>query len=109
MGYRAGFHLTTGTDNIDIGNQGVAAETNTIHIGTQGTQTAAYVAGVYNRAISGTTKAVIVNPQGRLGTANVAGGKEVAGLRERVRRQDRALARQQQEIDALKRAIAGGR
>ena len=33
--------LTNGTDNIEIGNQGVAAEAKTIRIGTQGTQTRA--------------------------------------------------------------------
>src|SRR5262249_16991177 len=38
VGLNAGFNLTTGTQNIDIGNRGVAAESNTIRIGTQGTQ-----------------------------------------------------------------------
>ena len=39
LGYFAGTNLTTGDNNIDIGNFGVAGESNTIRIGTQGTQT----------------------------------------------------------------------
>ena len=34
LGVRAGHNLTTGDNNIDIGNDGVAAEANTIRIGT---------------------------------------------------------------------------
>ena len=45
LGYLAGSALTTGDNNIDIGNSGVAAEAGTIRIGTDGTQTAAYIAG----------------------------------------------------------------
>jgi hypothetical protein len=36
VGYRAGLNLTVGSNNIDIGNIGVPAETNAIRIGTQG-------------------------------------------------------------------------
>src|SRR5205814_623953 len=46
FGNLAGSNLTTGDNNIDIGNQGVAAEAGTIRIGTQGTQTATYIAGI---------------------------------------------------------------
>ncbi len=35
VGYQAGSALTTGDSNIDIGNAGVAGESNTIRIGTQ--------------------------------------------------------------------------
>ena len=45
LGVRAGGNLTTGDNNIDIGNSGVAAEANTIRIGKQGTQTATFIAG----------------------------------------------------------------
>jgi hypothetical protein len=47
IGANGGANLTTGDHNIDIGNQGVAAESNTIRIGTQGTQTATFIAGIF--------------------------------------------------------------
>ena len=34
LGFNAGVNLTTGSNNIDIGNAGVAGESNTIRIGT---------------------------------------------------------------------------
>jgi trimeric autotransporter adhesin len=65
LGIFAGLNLTTGDNNIDIGNQGVTGEANTIHIGTQGTQTATYIAGISGTSIDGTP--VVVNASGQLG------------------------------------------
>jgi trimeric autotransporter adhesin len=65
LGNFAGSNLTTGNNNIDIGNMGVAAETNTIRIGTQGTQTRTFVAGVSGAGVMGV--AVKVNAAGQLG------------------------------------------
>jgi trimeric autotransporter adhesin len=65
LGYRAGFSLTTGSSNVDIGNPGVAAESNTIRIGTQGTQTKAFIGGVCGSSVSG--DAVVVSSTGQLG------------------------------------------
>jgi hypothetical protein len=48
LGWKAGAALTTGSNNIDIDNQGEAAETDTIRIGTPGTQTKAFIAGIHN-------------------------------------------------------------
>ena len=45
LGLQAG-ELTTGDNNIDIGNRGVAAEDNTIRIGLEGTQTQTFIAGI---------------------------------------------------------------
>src|SRR5207302_1951465 len=56
-----------GDNNIDIGHQGVAAEAGTIRIGTQGTQTATYIAGISGIPI-GAGVAVRVNASGQLGT-----------------------------------------
>ena len=39
-------NLTTGSNNIDIANKGVSAEASTIRIGTAGTQTNTYIAGI---------------------------------------------------------------
>ena len=65
LGGSAGSALTTGSYNIDIGNVGVAAEANTIRIGTS--QTRAFVAGVKNTVVSGGVP-VYVSANGQLGT-----------------------------------------
>jgi uncharacterized coiled-coil protein SlyX len=67
LGSFAGSNLTTGNSNIDIGNPGVAAEANTIRIGTQGTQTKTFIAGITGGAVTGV--AVKVNGAGQIGTA----------------------------------------
>ena len=69
LGSGAGKNLTTGSNNIDIANLGVGGESGIIRIGTAGKQTAAFLQGVYGKTIGGTTKAVVVNSAGRLGTA----------------------------------------
>lgn len=43
---KARLSLTTGSDNIDIGNGGVADEAGIIRIATDGKQTATYIAGI---------------------------------------------------------------
>ena len=67
LGSFAGTNLTTGDNNIDIGNGGVAAEANTIRIGTAGTQTNAYIAGIYQTTVA-KGLAVFVDSAGHLGT-----------------------------------------
>jgi hypothetical protein len=75
VGVAAGTNLTTGNNNIDIGNAGVAGESNRIRIGTQGTQTATFIAGISGVAVNGSQ--VVVNASGRLGvTASSARYKE---------------------------------
>jgi hypothetical protein len=68
VGNSAGLNLTTGSNNVDIANKGVAADADKIRIGTQGTQTAAYLAGVYGITPSGTTQTVVINSSGQLGS-----------------------------------------
>jgi len=65
LGTNAGVNLTTGSNNIDIGSVGVAAESKTIRLGTQGTQTAAFIAGVFGSVVTG--DAVVVSNTGKLG------------------------------------------
>ena len=69
LGYAAGTR-TTGSNNIDIGNIGVAGESNTIRIGGDvfgfGPQTAAFIAGISGTAVVG--DAVVVDGNGQLGT-----------------------------------------
>ena len=45
----------------------MAAESNTIRIGTQGTQTKAFVAGIFGSGVTGTAAAVVVSNTGQLG------------------------------------------
>jgi hypothetical protein len=65
VGYHAGFDLTTGSNDIDIGNTGVAGEGGVIRVGTAGTQTSAYVAGIVSSKVTGA--AVYVTASGQLG------------------------------------------
>jgi hypothetical protein len=64
LGANAG-NLTTGNDNIDIGNAGVAGEAKTIRIGA--TQTTTFIAGISGTTVAGGV-GVIVDANGQLGT-----------------------------------------
>jgi hypothetical protein len=66
VGSGAGTNLTTGSNNIDVGSAGVTGESNTIRIGTQGTQTAAFIGGIRGTPIGGAV-AVGVSSGGQLG------------------------------------------
>ena len=68
LGNYAGGDLTTGGHNITIGSPGLATEDSTIRIGNQGTQTATYLAGIWQAAITGSAAPVRVNSSGKLGT-----------------------------------------
>lgn len=70
IGAIAGQNLTTGSNNIDIGNVGVAAESNVIRIGTQGTQTKAFMAGISGVTTGAAAVAVVVDANGQLGTTS---------------------------------------
>ena len=67
VGYRSGLNLTTGGNNIDIGNAGVAGDNNKIRIGTTGTQTATFIAGISGVTVPAGV-GVIVGTDGKLGT-----------------------------------------
>jgi hypothetical protein len=66
LGDSAGSLLSTGSNNIDIGHVGVAGESGNIRIGTSGTQTATFVAGIRGVAIAG-AQPVGVSATGQLG------------------------------------------
>ena len=66
LGSLAGASLTTGSNNIDIGNAGVAGESSTIRLGTIGTQTATFIAGISGVPIGGGVP-VAINSNGQLG------------------------------------------
>jgi hypothetical protein len=95
VGFEAGNNVT-GSDNIHIGNAGLEGDHSTIRIGTDGKQTAAYIAGINGTPITGS--AVYISSSGQLGVlASSAGVRfdEVAPLlMKEVRRQSQMIAAQ---------------
>jgi len=86
IGRQAGVNVTTGNNNIDIGNVGVAGDAAKIRIGKQGTQTATYVAGIYGKTVaSGIKVGVMIDSTGKLGTSVSS-----ARLKEAIRPMDKA-------------------
>lgn len=70
MGNLAGYNVSTGSNNIDIGNEGEAtdgeaANSAVIGIGTAGSQKEAFIAGIENSKVTG--NAVYASATGRLG------------------------------------------
>jgi hypothetical protein len=102
LGFRAGFNRTTGSNNIDIGNVGIAGESSTIRIGLSQTRT--FIAGISGAAITGSP--VVVNANGRLGvTASSARFKEAIKPMDKVSEAILALKpvtfRYNKEIDSV--------
>jgi hypothetical protein len=71
VGNGAGVNLTSGASNIHIGNTGVAGETQTLKLGTQGTQTKTFIAGIRGTT-TGQANAipVLIDSNGQLGTVS---------------------------------------
>jgi len=65
IGSVAGLNLVTGNNNIYLANAG-AEESNTIRIGTEGTQTATFIAGINGINVN-PSSSVVVNSNGQLG------------------------------------------
>jgi hypothetical protein len=69
LGGGAGENLTTGQSNIDIGDEGVAGESNTIRIGSSGFQNRAFIAGIRGVTTGrGDAIPVLIDSAGQLGT-----------------------------------------
>jgi hypothetical protein len=66
LGAGAGSGLTTGNNNIDIGNAGFTAESDTIRIGTS--QTKAFIAGIRDVTVGVNGIPVVIDSAGQLGT-----------------------------------------
>jgi hypothetical protein len=74
LGYQAGIsYATTDSDNIAIGNKGVAAESSTIRIGTNAIQTNAYIAGIDGVNVGSVSK-VLTMASDHIGTATITAG-----------------------------------
>ena len=69
IGSNAGGGLTTGNNNIDIFNPGMTDDSNTIRIGTQGTQTKTFIAGIFGGPSIKKGCDVVADSTGMLGCA----------------------------------------
>ena len=67
IGFGAGQYFTTGNNNIALGYMGFAGESGSIHLGTPGVQTSAYISGINGVTASGSVP-VYINAYGQLGT-----------------------------------------
>jgi hypothetical protein len=67
LGYEAGMNIGTGSNTICIGHMGFTSDTNTIRIGTNGVQTATFIAGIRGATVPDGVR-VVVGSQGQLGT-----------------------------------------
>ena len=103
LGSGAGKKLTTGSNNVDIANHGVAGESGTIRIGTAA-QTRTFLAGVAGKTIAGPTQAVVVDSAGRLGTAP-APAAPLSGKSQTLSRLRAQNARQSTELRQMRGAI----
>ena len=85
LGVSAGFNATNGSNNVYLGAnvQGVAGESNAIYLGNQGTQTKTIIAGIRGTTVSG-GEMVVIDSNGRLGSAPVASGANSVGSSEVV-------------------------
>jgi hypothetical protein len=66
LGHLAGLNVTAGSNNIDIGSRGSSGTVPTIYLGTQGTQTKTFIAGIQGTPLTGAE--VVVTASGQLGT-----------------------------------------
>jgi hypothetical protein len=71
VGLGAGFEQTTGSDNIYLAHPGVAGESSTIHIGSSGTHSRTFVAGVRGvTTLIPNAVSVLIDGAGQLGTVS---------------------------------------
>jgi hypothetical protein len=69
IGYQAGVSVAGGSNNIEIGNAGTSADSGAIRIGAAGTQTTAFIAGIYGVTTSASNAVpVLIDSNGNLGT-----------------------------------------
>lgn len=102
-GFKAGYNLTTGSYNIDIGNLGVKAESGVMRIGTSGQQTQTFIAGIANTSTVSGPYVVINSTTGQLGVSTMPPAATVKTAY--VPRLLREVRQQAVEIRALKQQV----
>ena len=69
IGVNAGINLVAAeSDNLYIANDGVLGESGNIRIGRNGTQTNAYMTGIYQAALAGTKQVCLIDSNDKLGS-----------------------------------------
>jgi hypothetical protein len=91
LGQNAGFNIT-GNNNIDIGHAGVAGESGVVRLGTEGAQTATFIAGIRQTPIAGAIQ-VGIDANGQLG---------IRGSSERFKKDIAPMDKTSESILALK-------
>ena len=91
LGDGAGSNVTSGSYNIEIGSAGTSGDSGAIRIGTIGQQSTAYIQGIYNTPLSGST--VVVTSTGQLG---------ILGSSERFKTDIRPMALDADKIEQLR-------
>jgi Chaperone of endosialidase len=93
VGSFAGVNLTTGDRNIHIGNVGVAGEDHTMRIGSDGSQTRTFIAGIRG-VLTANSVPVVIDPSGQLGT--------IGGSSRRFKKEIQPMGEASESILALK-------
>lgn len=68
IGFGAGRNIS-GNFNIDIGNEGISGESNTIRIGNSVRHSKTFIAGIFGIAVEGTP--VVIKSDGQMGTMQI--------------------------------------
>jgi hypothetical protein len=98
IGEYAGQNVTSGTNNIEIANQGAKKDDSVIRIGDIKTQKKAFIAGINGVKVSGGV-AVVVNKQGQLGVAASSESADNSSLL-------RSFLEEQRKVAALEAKVA---
>ncbi len=80
IGYNAGSTITSSSNNIDIGNVGVVADSGVIRIGTNGTHTSTYMAGISGVSVANLNFVTINTATGQLGSEAGGGGGPITSV-----------------------------
>jgi hypothetical protein len=99
IGYEAALDVAAGNSNdIEIGSEGASIDSAAIRIGTVGTQTSSYIAGIYGVTLPTAGQPLVcVDSAGQLGTLNCATSGAPSAEQEAINR------KQQEQIQALQK------
>ncbi|MFP3941050.1 MAG: tail fiber domain-containing protein [Thermoanaerobaculia bacterium] len=89
VGESAGSNVTTGSDNVFILNEGVAGDSGTIRIGTEGVQDGTFISGIFGTTTGNDDAvSVMIDSAGQLGTTSSSRTvkRDVREIGERARR-----------------------
>jgi hypothetical protein len=107
VGYQAAMNVAGGNNNIEIGTVGSSGDSGTIRMGTTGTQTSSYIAGIYGVTLPSSGQPLVcVSSSGQLGTANCASSGAPSAQMEIIKQQGQQIRSQAQQIADLQQRLA---